>query len=86
MMAKQSFESALKQLEQIVKELETGDIPLEKALQRFEEGIRLSRFCSQKLEETEKKVTLLMKNPEGDIIEKPFLDESDSQHSENESL
>jgi exodeoxyribonuclease VII small subunit len=83
-MAKQTFENAMKQLEQIVKELETGDLPLEKALQRFEEGMKLSRFCSQKLEETEKRVTLLMKDPDGNILEKPFLEETIMD--DNESL
>ena len=73
----------MKQLEQIVKELETGDLPLEKALQRFEEGMKLSRFCSQKLEETEKRVTLLMKDPEGNILEKPFLEETIMDDDEN---
>ena len=82
-MAKQTFENAMKQLEQIVKELETGDLPLEKALQRFEEGMKLSRFCSQKLEETEKRVTLLMKDPEGNILEKPFLEETIMDDDEN---
>lgn len=82
-MAKQTFENAMKQLEQIVKELETGDLPLEKALQRFEEGMKLSRFCSQKLEETEKRVTLLMKDPEGNILEKPFLEETIMDNDES---
>ena len=69
-MAQQTFEKAMKQLEQIVQELETGDLPLEKALKKFEEGIQLSRFCSQKLDETEKKITILLKDKEGNIFEK----------------
>ena len=46
-MAKQTFESAMKKLEQIVGELESGDLPLEKALKKFEEGVQLSTFCTR---------------------------------------
>jgi len=72
---KQTFESALKQLEQIVQELETGDPPLEKALKKFEEGVQLAKYCSEKLDETEKKVTQLIQNQDGKVIEQPFLPE-----------
>lgn len=71
-MAKKSFEQSLKQLEQIVRELESGDLPLEQALKKFEEGMELSKFCSQKLEETERRITQLMQNSSGAVIEKPF--------------
>jgi exodeoxyribonuclease VII small subunit len=78
-MAKKTFEQSLKQLEKIVDELESGDIPIETAMKKFEEGMELSRYCSQILDETEKKVTLLMKNSENHIIETPFIqDESDA--------
>lgn len=73
-MATQTFESALKRLEKIVEELESGDLPLEKSLKKFEEGIELSRFCSKKLEETEAKITQLVKDANGNPIEMP-LDE-----------
>lgn len=62
----------MKQLEQIVQELESGDLPLEQALKKFEEGMELSRFCSQKLDETERRITQLMQNSSGRIVEKPF--------------
>ena len=71
-MATQTFETALKKLEKIVEELETGDLPLEKSLQKFEEGIELSRYCSQKLEETEAKITQLVKDTNGNLIETPL--------------
>ncbi len=74
-MSKQTFEGAMKQLEEIVRELEAGDLPLEKALQRFEEGMKLSKYCAQKLDETEKKVTLLLKDHQGSVSEKPFLED-----------
>ena len=54
-MAKRTFEQSMKQLEQIVQELESGDLPLEKAIKKFEEGIQLSKSCSKMLDETEKK-------------------------------
>jgi exodeoxyribonuclease VII small subunit len=71
-MAKKSFEQSLKQLEQIVRELESGDLPLELALKKFEEGMDLSKFCSQKLEESERRITQLMQNSSGAVVEKPF--------------
>ena len=71
-MAKKTFEQAIKQLEQIVEELESGDLPLEKALSRFEEGVKLSKYCTQTLDETEQKVTLLLKDSAGNTVEKPF--------------
>jgi exodeoxyribonuclease VII small subunit len=77
MTKKKTFEEALKQLEAIVEELETGDLPLEKAIKRFEQGVKLSKFCSEKLDETEKKITILLKNQEGNALEKPFTPEND---------
>jgi len=74
-MANLTFEKAMKKLEQIVRELESGDQPLEKAIKKFEEGVQLSKFCSEKLDETEQKVTLLLKNQTGNVFEKPFISE-----------
>jgi exodeoxyribonuclease VII small subunit len=71
-MPKERFEDALKKLEKVVSKLEDGNIPLEESLKLFEEGIRLSRFCNQKLEEAERKVEILMKNREGVIKTEPF--------------
>jgi exodeoxyribonuclease VII small subunit len=69
MAAKLSFEKAMEQLEQIVQELESEELPLEKAIKKFEEGIKLSKFCNQKLEESEKKVTVLMEGQDGQLQE-----------------
>ncbi len=74
-MAKVTFEAAMKQLEQIVQELESGNLSLEDSIKKFEEGIKLSKFCSVKLDETEKKITLLLKDQDGNVIEKPFVPE-----------
>jgi exodeoxyribonuclease VII small subunit len=59
------FETALKRLEEIVKKLENGELSLDSALQLFEEGIKLSRFCHTKLEEAELRVEILVKNSSG---------------------
>lgn len=73
------FETALKSLEGIVSQLEAGDIPLERALELFEEGVRLSRFCNSKLEEAERKVEVLMKDAEGNLTEGPFPSEGEAE-------
>ena len=75
-MAKKTIEQAMKQLEQIVQDLESGDMPLEKAIKTFEEGVQLSKFCSQKLDETEKRITVLIQNSDGKIAEVPFSDDN----------
>ena len=76
-MAKKTFEQSLKQLEEIVAELESGDLSLEAAIKKFEEGMELSRFCTHKLEETERRVTILMKDSGGNVVEKPFAPRED---------
>jgi exodeoxyribonuclease VII small subunit len=62
----QSFEAALKQLEEIVQKLEKGELPLEESLKLYEEGIRLSRFCHAKLEEAEGRIEQLLKDSRGE--------------------
>ncbi len=62
----------MRQLEKIIQDLESGDLPLEKAMSKFEEGIQLTRFCSQKLDETERKIQVLLKDNQGDIASEPF--------------
>ena len=71
------FESALKRLEEIVKKLETGDQPLDSALELFEEGIKLSRFCQSKLEQAERRVEILLKNESGQTRAVPFESENE---------
>jgi exodeoxyribonuclease VII small subunit len=72
MSKKKTFEQAMKQLEQIVQDLESGDMPLEKSIKKFEEGIQLSKFCTQKLDETEKRITLLVQDSNGKVSEIPI--------------
>lgn len=71
-MAKQTYESAMKQLEQIAQELETGELSLELAMKKFEEGIQLSRFCTKKLDETEQRIAVLLQDSDGSVQEIPF--------------
>ena len=69
------FESALKSLEEIVLQLEGGDLTLDRALELFEEGVKISRFCQTKLEEAERKVEVLVKAADGTLKEVPFAPE-----------
>ena len=71
-MPKEKFEDALNKLEKIVGKLEEGDISLEESLKLFEEGIRLSRLCNQKLDEAERKVQILVKDKEGNMKAETF--------------
>ncbi len=69
------FESALKSLEEIVQQLERGDLALDRALELFEEGVKISRFCHAKLEEAERKVEILIKAADGAMKEAAFTAE-----------
>jgi exodeoxyribonuclease VII small subunit len=73
-MASKNFEQSLQDLEKIVKELERGDLPLEKALKRFEDGMALSQRCSQMLDETEQKISQLIQDGDGTSTEQDFAD------------
>jgi len=73
------FESALKSLEDIVVQLEAGDMTLDRALELFEEGIKVSRFCNSKLEEAERKVEVLTKTADGVLKEEPFSEDEASE-------
>lgn len=60
------FEDALTKLESIVKQLEEGELSLERSLERYEQGVRLARFCSGKLEEAEKRIEVLQTTENGE--------------------
>lgn len=66
------FEKAFQQLEEIVKRLESEELPLDESLQLFEEGIRLSRFCHQRLEAVEKKIETILADAKGEPRTEPF--------------
>jgi exodeoxyribonuclease VII small subunit len=67
-----AFEEALKKLESIVEAMEAGDLPLEKMLAQYEEGMRLGQVCQSKLAEAELKIQQLEKNAAGDLVLKPM--------------
>lgn len=69
---KQSFESAMKRLEEIVALLEDGKTPLDDSLAAFEEGVALVRICNEKLTQAEQKVRILIENEEGEMEEQSF--------------
>lgn len=67
----------MKQLEQIAQELEAGELSLELAMKKFEEGIQLSRFCTKKLDETERRITILLQDSDSSVQEVPFEEKQD---------
>ncbi len=75
MTKKKTFEQAIGQLENIVNELEDSELPLEKAISKFESGIKFSMYCNDLLDKAEKKITILLQDAEGNIKEEPFENE-----------
>ena len=71
-MSELKFEKAMTRLENIVDELERGDLDIDKSLEIFEEGIKMSRLCSKKLNEAEAKIEKLTKGKTGDLITELF--------------
>jgi exodeoxyribonuclease VII small subunit len=78
-LSKERFEDTFKKLETIVTKLENGDLPLEESMKLFEEGMRLSKVCSQRLNEVQKKVELLLKSEDGGFQAQPFAFEEESE-------
>lgn len=75
----EKFEDAMKKLEGIVERMEKGDMPLNESLKLFEEGVKLTRFCSQELQKAEKKVELLTRNIEDKLVAVPFEEETEEE-------
>jgi exodeoxyribonuclease VII small subunit len=69
-----NFEESLKRLEEIVRRMEQGNVPLEESLKLFEEGTALAAGCSARLDEAELRVVRLMKGPDGNPVETEFED------------
>ena len=78
-MAEKKFDEMMQRLEDIVRNLEAGELSLEDSLKIFEEGMKLVHSCSKKLEEAEQKVALLVKESDGSYSEKPFKIDEESQ-------
>ena len=72
-----NLENSLADLEELVEELESGDLPLEQAMKKFEEGIKLTRGCQAALKEAEQKVEVLLQSAGGEALEEFEVDEDD---------
>lgn len=72
MTPEKSFESSLEELERIVRQLEGGDLPLDRSLELFEQGVRLSRECQKRLDEAERKIEILLKGSDGSYVPATF--------------
>ncbi|RXZ78260.1 exodeoxyribonuclease VII small subunit [Paenibacillaceae bacterium] len=75
---KLSFEEAMEQLETIVAQLENGDVPLETAIELFQQGMKLSQLCGSKLEQVERKIEVLIESDQG-LQKKPFAPAGDEK-------
>ncbi|MFA6078413.1 MAG: exodeoxyribonuclease VII small subunit [Candidatus Omnitrophota bacterium] len=85
-MAEIKFEEALKKLEKIVEGLEEGNIPLDEALDKYEEGIKLSKLCAKKLELAKKKVEILLKSEDGSAVLEPFDENTLSEEKTGQDI
>ena len=84
-----TFETQLAALERIVRELERGDLPLEQSLKLFEQGVRLSRECQERLNEAERRIEVLLRGGDGSTIAVPFEAEElteDEGEADDESV
>lgn len=70
-----SFEDAMKELESVVSELESGDLTLDKSIEKFKKGIELSNYCNKLLEDAEKTVSILVEQSDGKMQEENFITE-----------
>ena len=74
-----NFEASLQQLEQLVQQMEQGNLSLEESMQAFEQGVALTRQCQQALDAAEQKVQVLMQDTEGRLQEQPFANSSTAE-------
>jgi exodeoxyribonuclease VII small subunit len=72
-----SFETSLAALEKIVRELEKGELPLEESLELFEQGVRLSRECQERLNQAERRIEVLLRDTDGRPVLGPFDDDAE---------
>jgi len=80
----QNFESSLEELERIVRELERGDLPLEKSLELFEQGVKLSRACQERLNEAERRIEILTRDNQGRPVVRAFEAEVESDSTDED--
>jgi len=79
-----TFETSLEELERIVRELEQGELTLEKSLELFEQGVKLSRDCQERLNQAERRIEILMRDNQGRATVRPFDPESESNGNEGD--
>ena len=79
-----AFESSLEELERIVRELEQGELTLEKSLELFEQGVKLSRECQERLNQAERRIEMLTRDNQGRAIVMPFEPESETSTSHSD--
>ena len=78
-----TFETSLEALEQIVRQLEGGDLPLEKSLELFEQGIRLSRECQERLSQAERRIEILLRDNQGRPVVSAFTEPAENDADNN---
>ena len=81
-----TFESSLEELERIVRELEQGELTLEKSLELFEQGVKLSRDCQERLGQAERRIEILMRDNQGRATVRPFDPESELSATGDEDI
>jgi exodeoxyribonuclease VII small subunit len=79
-----TFEASLEALERIVHQLEDGDLPLEKSLELFEQGIRLSRECQERLTQAERRIEVLLRDNQGRPVTAPFNETNQVAANDND--
>jgi exodeoxyribonuclease VII small subunit len=79
-----TFESSLEELERIVRELEQGELPLEQSLELFEQGVKLSRECQERLSQAERRIEILTRDNQGRAIVTAFEPEGELSASTND--
>jgi exodeoxyribonuclease VII small subunit len=77
------FEKSLEELEQLVRDLEHGELTLEQSLATFERGVGLTRDCQQALKSAEQRVEMLIQNSDGSLETRPFLDQSNEKSGQS---
>ena len=78
-----TFETSLEALEQIVRQLEGGDLPLEKSLELFEQGIRLSRESQERLSQAERRIEILLRDNQGRPVVSAFTEPAENDADNN---
>jgi len=78
-----TFEASLEALEKIVRQLESGDLPLEKSLELFEQGIRLSRECQERLSQAERRIEILLRDNQGRPVVSTFTEPTENDADNN---